>query len=71
MENSMNKPTSLALVVIGVILLVMGLNASDSLSSEISEFFSGTPTEKAIWLMIGGVAALTVGGFGLVRTRRA
>jgi hypothetical protein len=66
----MNKPISLALLVIGVILLVMGFNASDSLSSQISEFFSGSPTDKAIWLLIGGAAATIVGGFGLLRSSR-
>lgn len=67
----MNKPLSLALVVIGIVLLVMGLNASDSFASEVSEFFTNSPTDKAIWLVIGGVAALVVGGASLTRGKRA
>lgn len=67
----MNKPISLALLVVGIVLLVMGLNASDSFASEVSEFFTDSPTDKAIWLVIGGVAALVVGGAGFLRGRRA
>ena len=67
----MSKPLSLALVAIGVVLLVLGANASESFSSEVSEFFSGSPTDKAIWLLIGGLAALIIGGAGLLRGKRA
>lgn len=67
----MNKPMNIALVVIGIILLVMGLNASDSLASGFSEFFTGSPTDKAIWLIIGGVAALIIGGLGFLRGGRS
>jgi len=66
----MNKPISLALVVVGIILLVLGFNASESFASEMSEFFSGSPTEKSIWLMIGGAAALVIGAVGLARGPR-
>lgn len=68
----MNKAISFALVVVvGVILLAMGLNASEAFASEVSEFFSGSPTNKAIWMMIGGAAALVAGGYGLLRGSRA
>lgn len=70
-SSHMSKPVSLALVAIGVVLLVLGANASDSFSSEVSEFFSGSPTDKAIWLLIGGMAALIIGGVGLLRGSRA
>jgi hypothetical protein len=63
----MKKPTSLAIFVIGVVLLVLGLNASDSFASEVSELFGGSPTDKAIWLLVGGIFATIVGGVGLLR----
>jgi LPXTG-motif cell wall-anchored protein len=66
---AMNKPISLALLVIGIILLVMGFNASESVSSEVSEAVTGTPTDKSIWLLIGGALLAIVGGFGMVRRR--
>lgn len=61
----MKKPLGLALLVVGVILLVWGLNASDSVGSEISRFFSGTPTDETLWLLIGGAGALA-GGLALL-----
>lgn len=63
----MNKVIPLALLVGGIILVVYGLNASDSLSSSFSRFFTGSPTEKSIWMLIGGTIAAVVGLAGLVR----
>lgn len=63
----MNKGISAALSVIGVILLIFGLNAYHSASSDLSRFFTGAPTNKALWLLISGVAAGVVGFLGLFR----
>jgi LPXTG-motif cell wall-anchored protein len=65
----MNKTVSIALLVVGIILLVMGFNASESLSSEVSETFTGTPTDKSIWLLVGGALLAIVGGLGFIRRR--
>ena len=68
----MNKLISLVLMVGGVVLIVMGITAMDSFSSDISRFFTGAPTDKAVWLLIGGVVATIVGlsGVTLFRTGR-
>lgn len=58
----MNKATGLALLVVGIVLIIFGVNASDSLSSDVSRFFTGTPTDKSMWLLLGGIAAAIVGG---------
>jgi hypothetical protein len=63
----MNKSMSVSLLVIGVILLVFGLNAYHSASSDVSRFFTGAPTDKALWLLIAGVVFSIVGFLGLVR----
>ena len=63
----MNKGMSAALLVIGVILLAFGFNAYHSASSDVSRFFTGAPTDKALWLLIAGVAAGIVGFLGLVQ----
>ncbi len=55
------KVIGIALLVAGVILFVYGLNASDSIGSDFSRFFAGKPTDKAVWLTVGGAAALVVG----------
>jgi hypothetical protein len=63
----MNKGMSAALLVAGAILLVFGLNAYHSASSDVSRFFTGAPTDKALWLLIGGLAAGIAGFLGFVR----
>ena len=63
----MNKPLSIAILVIGVILLIYGLSAGDSIASNVKESVTGTPTDKSLWLIIGGVLGIVVGGFGLLR----
>lgn len=63
----MNKSISIALLVAGVILLVFGFNAYHSASSDVSRFFTGAPTDKALWLLISGSVAGIVGVLGLVK----
>jgi uncharacterized membrane protein YidH (DUF202 family) len=63
----MNKSISVALLGIGVILLVFGFNAYHSASSDVSRFFTGAPTDKALWLLISGLVVGIVGLSGLFR----
>ena len=63
----MNKPISLALLVGGIVLLIYGVSASDSIGSDFSRFFTGSPTDKTMWLLIGGAIATAVGATGLIR----
>lgn len=62
-----NQGISIALLAVGVLLSVWGINASDSFGSDVSRFFSGSPTDKTIWLLIGGVFMSIAGLFGLFR----
>lgn len=62
----MNKPISLALLAVGIVLIIFGISASDSFGSDVSRFFTGKPTDKAMWLLVGGIAAAIVGGAGLM-----
>jgi Protein of unknown function (DUF3185) len=63
----MNKPLSLALLAGGILLIAFGINASNSFGSDVSRFFTGSPTDEAMWMLVGGVAAAAVGLFGLAR----
>jgi hypothetical protein len=65
----MNGIVSLALVVIGVTLIVLGFTAVESFSSDVSRFFTGAPTDKAIWMLIGGGLAVFVGLGGVALGR--
>jgi hypothetical protein len=64
----MNKIVSLALLVGGVILIIVGINATNSFSSDVSRFFTGSPTNKAVWMLIGGSVAAIVGLAGTLRS---
>jgi len=63
----MNKGISAAFFVIGIILLVLGFDAYHSASSDLSRFFTGAPTDKALWLLIGGSVVGIVGILNLVK----
>ena len=63
----MNKPISLALLVVGIVLIVLGINATNSFSSDVSRFFTGSPTDKAVWMLIGGIVAAIIGLVGTLR----
>ncbi len=66
----MNKGIALALLVGGIVLIIFGITATESFGSEVSRFFTGTPTDKSMWLLIGGIAATTVGAVFSLRARR-
>lgn len=66
----MSKIISLILLVVGVVLISYGITASDSVGSSFSRFFTGSPTDKTIWLLIGGVVALILGLGGLFRSSK-
>ncbi len=63
----MNKILSLALLVFGIVLFIYGLNSTNSVGSDFSRFFTGTPTDKSIWLLAGGGVAILLGAGGFFR----
>jgi hypothetical protein len=62
----MTRALSAALLVGGVILLYFGGQSFHSVSNDVSRFFTGSPTNKTIWLIAGGVIASLAGLIGLV-----
>jgi hypothetical protein len=63
----MNKIIFWALIIGGIFLIVFGFNATNSFSSDVSRFFTGSPTNKAIWMLIGGFVAAVIGLIGVTR----
>ena len=63
----MNKIISLALLIGGIILLIYGLSAAESIGSSFSRLFTGAPTDRTIWLLVGGAVATLLGAAGLFR----
>jgi hypothetical protein len=51
----------IALLVVGVVVLVIGLNASHSVSDQVSNTFTGRFTGTTMWYILGGLAAGLVG----------
>ena len=60
---------SLALLALGITLLFLGINASESFTSEVSRIFTGSPTDETLWLILGGIAASVTGFFSLIMSR--
>jgi len=63
----MNKALALVLLVAGIILIVTGYHASQSISSDVSRIFTGSATDKAVWMLVSGVAAAISGAVLLSR----
>jgi hypothetical protein len=74
MVMSPQRILGVAALVIGIILLIVGLHASDSVADRASDFWTGRFTEATTWYIIGGIG---VGVLGLLmvafggRTNRA
>jgi hypothetical protein len=57
----MNKAVSIALIAGGIALIVFGINATNSFSSDVSRFFTGNPTDRSMWMLVGGIVAAVAG----------
>jgi uncharacterized membrane protein YidH (DUF202 family) len=66
----MTRAISIALIVGGIVLLYFGGQAFNSVSSEVSRVFTGSPTNKAIMLLVAGVIATIAGLTGIAVSGR-
>ena len=57
----MNKGVAVVLLTIGILLIIWGVSVSKSFSSDVSRFFTGSPTGKAIWLLVAGMITAIAG----------
>jgi hypothetical protein len=59
----MNPQRIIGLLVLigGVVLLVVGMNASHSMVDQVSNTFTGRFTDHTTWYIIGGIAVGLVG----------
>ena len=58
---SSQRIIGVAELVVGIVLLIVGLNASNSLADQVSETFTGRFTQTTTWYIIGGIAAGVLG----------
>jgi len=67
----MRNIVGLVFLALGIVLLIFGFNESQSLSSDFSRFFTGNPTDRSMWLLIGGAVAVIAGSrLAIYRARR-
>jgi len=55
----------LVLLVVGVVLLIMGMQASNSMADQVSNTFTGRFTQTTTWYIVGGIGA-GIGGLCLM-----
>ena len=51
----------IVLLVAGVILLIVGMNASHSVADRLSNTFTGRFTEATTWYIVDGIASAVLG----------
>jgi len=66
----MNKLLLIVFLISGIVLIIYGISAAYSFSSDVSNFFTGSPTDKAIWMLILGAVLTVVGLSGMMFRRR-
>jgi uncharacterized membrane protein HdeD (DUF308 family) len=61
----MKKVIGIALLAGGIVLLVNGFKARDSVESQLNQALRGSPSKNALWLLVSG-AACSVAGAALI-----
>jgi uncharacterized membrane protein YidH (DUF202 family) len=67
---SQNKLIGLVLVAIGIVLLVMGHNAEQSIGSQFRQAFTGSMSDKATLYYVGGAILTAVGAYLTFMSRK-
>jgi len=62
----MRKPIAVALLVAGALFLGMGFMASESFVSEVSEFFTGEPSDRTLVFIGASLVSLFAGAVLLI-----
>jgi protein-S-isoprenylcysteine O-methyltransferase Ste14 len=66
----MPKAIGLAVVVVGIIVLICGIHASETIGSQAKEAVRGTPSDKSIWMIVSGAVVAILGLATLTRSGR-
>ena len=57
------KLAGIVLLVVGLVLLYFGWQASQSVSGQLTETLTGRYGDETMWYLIGGAVAVVAGGF--------
>ncbi len=58
---NLQRSIGAALLVCGVVLLVIGVNASHSIADQSTNLFTGHFTNATAWYIVGGIGAAILG----------
>jgi hypothetical protein len=61
-QMSLNTALGITLFAVGAVLVAMGYRASGAPVDQISDALTGRYTDRTMWYIIGGIAAIVVGG---------
>jgi len=61
------QATSIAILVVGVLLLAWGLSANQAFTSELSRLLHGAPSDKSVLLIALGAVVTVAGLAGVAR----
>ena len=65
-----NKLIGLVLLAIGIVLLVMGHNAEQSVGSQFKQAFTGSMSDKTLLFYFGGAVLTAVGAYLVFASRK-
>ncbi len=69
---STNLIVGVVLVAVGIALLVMGMNATESVGERLTEGVTGHYSDRTTWYIIGGIAGIVAGGaLAFISARKA
>lgn len=57
----MNRIFGLFMWAVGIALVIYGLNLSHWATTTLSRTFTGSPADKTLWLVLGGIASSVFG----------
>jgi uncharacterized membrane protein (DUF106 family) len=63
----MSRTLSTALLIAGAVITLWVISVSDTIGSDLSRFFTTSPTQPSIWILIVGVVVGATGVLGLIR----
>ena len=66
---SMGRILGMVAILVGAVLIVLGIMATDKTGEKIKNEITGHYTNRTVWYIVGGVA-LVAGGFGLYRLKK-
>ena len=63
------KLLAIILIVLGAVLIIWGLNLSDSPANEVSRAFTGSSTDEVVYRYIAGAVSVAAGLFLFLRKK--